>query len=153
MFRSRQSSEDQLQRLGKRNDSFSDPRDIVQVHHGYAGIWERPVARHRDNTLVGHMQGRAAYGPAKDFELWMQCALVSFDQNEIAGTDPSQELSQSGLSFTGHFVDLHPTPCRGHYNLARTGLAMFIRILSRMIDLEFVMSVLERRHSQATIRE
>ena len=136
-----------------RNDNFSDPRDVVQVHYGYARIRERPIARHRDDTLVGRMEWWTPEGFAKNLQFRMRFALVSLDQNKITRTYPLQELSKSSFRLTGGLVNLDPTPSRRHDDLARTGFAMFVGILAGMIDFECVMSVLERRHSQATTSE
>ena len=74
-------------------DNFSDPCDVVQVHHWYAGIWERSVARHRDDTLVGHMEWWTPDGFAKNLQFRMRFALESLDHDKITGGYPFQELS------------------------------------------------------------
>ena len=132
-----------------RNDSFSDPCDVVQIQNWDARIWERSVARHRDNALVGHMEWWTPEGFAKNLQFRMRFALEPLDHDKITWRYPAQQLSQSSLSLTGGLMNLHPAPRRRHDDLARTGLAMFVGILTGMIDFECVMSVLDRRHFQA----
>ena len=136
-----------------RNDNFSDPRDVVQVQHRYAGIRERPVARHRDDTLVRHMEWWTPDGFAKNLQFRMRLPLEALNQDKIARAYLPQQFSQRRFGLIAGLVNLHPPPCRRHDDLARTGFAMFVGILTGMVDFECVMSVLDRRHSQAATSE
>lgn len=153
MLRSRKLRDDQLQGLGKRNDSFSDPPDVVQIQHWYAGIGERSIAHHRDDTLVGHMECWTPDGFAKNLQFRMRLPLEALNQDKITRAYLPQEFSQSCFGLIVDLVNLDPTPRRRHDDLARTSLAMLMGVLARMIDIECVMSVLDRRHSQATSNE
>ena len=136
-----------------RNDSFSDPRNVVQVQHWDAGIWERSVARHRDDTLVGHMEWWTPGCFAKNLQFRMRLPLKALNQDKIARAYPPQKLGQSGFGLIADLVDLHPATRRRHDHFARASLPMFMGVLAWMIDIEGVMSVFERRHSEATANE
>ena len=153
MLRIRKPREDQLQRLGMRNDSFSDPCDVVQIQNWDACIRERSVARHRDNALVGHMEWWTPEGFAKNLQFRMRLPLEALNQHKITRAYLPQQFSQRCFSLIADLVNLYPASCRRHDHLARAGFAVFVRILTGMIDIECMVSMLERRHSQATTRE
>lgn len=131
-----------------RNDSFSDPCDVVQIYHGYPGIRERAIARHRDDTLVGYVERWVSDGVAKNLQFRMKLPFEALNQDQIAWAYTPQEFGQSSFGLIAHLVNLHPAPSRGHDHFARAGLAMFVGVLARVIDIECVMGVLERRHFQ-----
>ena len=83
---------------------------------------------------------------AIDFELGMRLALVAFDQHEIDRAELLEQCGERGLGFAAQLMHERPTLGRADQHLGRAGHAMGVRILARLVDVEAVMGVLERRY-------
>src|SRR5690349_24289518 len=97
------------------------------------------------------MQERFADASAIDFELGMAMTLEPFDDDEIDGSQLQQHVTERRLRFVFELVDDGPAPARYHRDLGGAGAAMQPGILARLVGIEFMMRVLDRRNFEAAL--
>src|SRR5262249_29586556 len=95
--------------------------------------------------VIGVKQ-RLAYRSTVHFELGMRFGLIAFDHHEIDRAELREQRPEHGLSLSAQLVDERPTVRRADQNFARPGHAMGVGILARLVDVEAMMGVLERRY-------
>ena len=138
-------SENSVERLGFLHDNVRDPYDVVQIDHRDLRFGEHSIACDGDNPRVFRVQRRLADFAAEDLQFWKACALVSFDEHQIAGRKPAQQLGQGGFSISRQLVEVNPAPSGRYDHLSSSGLAMLIGVFSGFIDIERMMGVLDGR--------
>ena len=99
------------------------------------------------------MQGGLTDRTAKDFDFRQRLALEALDEDEIAGRHLAQQIGERGLGRVSELVHDDPAARRRHDHLGRARLAVLVRILARLIDVERVVGVLDRRDLESTLRE
>src|SRR5712692_6295695 len=80
-------------------------------------------------------------------------ALVALDQQQVAWRDALDLLLERGLGLAAQLVHDDPAFLGHHHHLAAAGLAVAIRILARLVDVEAVMRVLDHRYPEASFDE
>src|SRR5712691_12713399 len=102
--------------------------------------------------IIG-MQQRLAVVLAPDLELGQRMMLVAFDEQQIAGRNTPDLVFQGRLRLAAQLVHDDPAPVGHDHDLAAAGLAVAVRILARLVDVEAVMRVLDHRNPEAPLDE
>src|SRR5207249_1247211 len=92
-------------------------------------------------------QRLAEYG-TMHFELGMRRALVALDHHQVDRRKLLQERAERRLRLVAQFVHQRPAPLRADEDLGRPGDAMAVGILARLIHIEIMVRVFERRHRE-----
>ena len=109
----------------------------------------RRVADQRDNVRVFGIKRRLAVGAAKDLDLRQRIALEAFDQDKVDGLEQPQEFGQRWLRRSAQFPhQSDPIGGRDQHVFCARG-AMLVRILARLIKVEIVVRVFDRRNAEA----
>ena len=96
--------------------------------------------------VVG-IQRRLAVGDAKNLDLRQRIALEALDQNQVDLLEQPQKLGQRRLRRSAQFPHQRdPIGGRDQHFLC-AGSAMLVRILARLIEVEIVVGVLDRRNA------
>lgn len=140
-------SQDAVQWLRLFADNVRYPRNIVQMNNRHARVGEWHVARNRDDTTVVRMKSRLADLRPEYLQLRMIAPLEPFDNCKIARRQAAQQFGESSLGSAREFVHLNPAPRRRHDDFSSTGFPMLVGILSRQIDVEGMVRVLDGRHT------
>src|SRR5512146_2114893 len=136
-----------------RDDELGDRFDIAQGEERQARAGDRRVRSDGDNACILRREQRLAERGAIDFELWVIAALVALDEHEIDRAHAAQHLVHPRLGCAAQLMHQRPAPIARHHHFTRTGLAVPPGILARLIDVEIVMRVLERRDADAALHE
>src|SRR5215472_14802295 len=80
----------------------------------------------------------------------MRMPLEPLDDHEIDGTQFLKHIIERRLRFALEFVDDGPAAARYYGDLTGAGAAMQPGILARLVGVELMMGVLDRREFQAT---
>ena len=107
------------------------------------------VGRNADNAGIIREEQRLLVGGAVHFDLAVQLALETLDDDEIGRRHFFEQLRQSRLGGAAQFVHQRPAPGRGDQHLGGAGLAMHPGVLARHVDIELVMGVLDHGDAQA----
>src|SRR6266704_1160739 len=99
------------------------------------------------------MQQRLAVFAAPDFELRQRMMLVALDEQQIAGRNALDLVLQRRLRLPAELVHDDPAPVGDDHDLAAAGLAVAVRILARLVDVEAVMRVLDHRYPETAFDE
>ena len=78
----------------------------------------------------------------------MRVALEPFDDHQIDRAELLQNIAKRRLGLVTQFVDHRPAPARDDRDLAGAGLPVQPGILARLVDVEFVVRVLDGRDLQ-----
>src|SRR5450631_434399 len=143
-----------LDGTGERQQQARDRLDVVQVR--MRQLSGAAVPRVRDDggdALIFKIEPRLPVRLAMHLDLNMLVALKTLDENEIGGAHAPQKFGESWLGGAAQFMHQGKAPVGGNEHLARARLAMQIRILARLIDVERMMRVLERRDGKAAFTE
>src|SRR3954470_10241640 len=135
-----------------RGHELCDGGVVVQVEHRKLRP-HRAVARHGDDMRVVRMQQAFAGRGAPYLELRDRSELESFDDDEVAWRQALHLLLEGRLVRAAELVHQHPAPRRSDEDLRGAGVAMAIRILAWLVDVEGVVGVLDERHAQASADE
>src|SRR5690606_4309700 len=97
------------------------------------------------------------FGMAKrriaNLDLWMAFAPVAIGDDDIAGSQPGQDILKRWLGFPAQFVNECPPVRRHDRDFACTRLAVPPAVASRLIDLERVVGVLYGRDHVTSLRK
>ncbi len=137
-----------VERRGVPHQKIGDALDVVEIDHGNAGRRQRLVGGNRDDRRVVGMEQRLADRGPVHFELGMALALVAFDQHQIDRAELLEQRAERGLGLAAQLVDQRPAAGGADQHLGRAGHAVAVRILARLVDIEGVMGVLDRRHRE-----
>src|SRR6266436_5438403 len=95
------------------------------------------------------MQRRLSERRTVNFDLRMGVPLKALDKQEIDRAHPGYELVERRFGHAAQLMHQRPAILRGNHHFPRPGLAVPPRIFSRLIDIEGMMRVLERRYGDA----
>ncbi len=84
-----------------------------------------------------------------NFDLGMGVPLKALDKEEIDRTHPGYQLVERRFGRAAQLMHQCPAILRGDHHFPRPGLAVPPRVFSRLIDIEGMMCVLERRYGDA----
>ena len=76
-------------------------------------------------------------------------ALEAFDDHQIDRAELRQHIGKRRLGLLAQFVHDRPAPARHDRDLAGAGLAVQPGILARLVDIEFMVRVLDGRDFEA----
>ena len=116
------------------------------IRTGTLRLRQRRVGGDSDDAIIIRMKERLADRGAIDFKLGMRVALEPFDDHQIDRTEFLQNIAERRLGFVAQFVDDGPAPARDDRDLAGAGLPMQPGILARLVDVEFVVRMLDGRN-------
>src|SRR5438477_541350 len=107
------------------------------------------ASRHRrkERDLVAGTQRRRRVAPV-DLDLRNRLGLVALDEHEVAGREPLQLVLQRRLRGTTQLVHERPALRGAHEHFGAARMAMAIRVLAGLVDVELVMRVLDERHAK-----
>src|SRR5258706_1691209 len=80
-------------------------------------------------------------------------ALVALDQQQVAWRDALDLLLERGLRLAAQLVHDDPAFLGHHDHVAAARLAVTVRILARLVDIEAVMRVLDHRYLETALDE
>ncbi len=135
------------QRLGLQH--VGDAFNVVEHQHRHCRLRQRRIGRDGDDAIVIGMQQRLAHGGAKNLELGMGVALEPLHHHQIDRAELRQNIRKRRLGLLAQLMDDCPAPARHDRDLAGAGLPVLPRILARLIDVEFMVRVLDGRDLQA----
>ena len=99
-----------------------------------------------DNERVVRVARRLAERGPIDFDLGVGVEFEALDQQQIYRGHPRYQFSERRLLIAAQFVLQGPAAPRGDHDLACAGLAVTPRILTRLIEIERVVRVLDGRN-------
>src|SRR6185503_13774747 len=102
--------------------------------------------------VVG-MNERLAAGGAVDLDLRKGVALEALDQYEIDRRHLADQRRQVPFRLVAQFMQHREATRRRNDHLGRAGRPVHERVLARLVEVEAVMRVLERRDAQAPRRQ
>src|SRR5712672_23453 len=79
--------------------------------------------------------------------------LLALDEQQVARRNAVNLVLQRRLRLTAELVDDDPAPVGQDHDLAAAGLAVAVRILARLVDIEAVMRVLDHRYPETALDE
>src|SRR6266446_7066447 len=133
-----------------RDHEVGDRGDIVKRDERHREAGKLAVARDRDDEGIFEAEQCLAEAGPVHLELWVRMSLEPLDEKEIDRRHMLDELFERRLRRAAMLVHQCPTIGRADHDLARTRLAVCPTILAWLIDVEAMMRVLQRRHSQTT---
>ena len=116
---------------------------------GTFGARQRRVAGDGDDVRIVRLQQRLAVGHAMNFELRKRIALEAFDQHEIDRGKLAEQVGQVPFRVVAQLMQDGEALGRADDHLGRAGGAVHERVLARLVEVEAVMRVLDRRHPAA----
>ncbi len=137
-----------------RDDEGGDCVDIVELEKRQARFGTGASEATATMLSSSGASKRLAERCAIDLELRMVAALEAFDKNEIdrrscaAGSRPSPARARRAIHASAPSAD-RSRPCTS----LRPGLTVAPGILARLINIEIMMGVLERRYAHAAAKE
>src|ERR1700730_251789 len=96
------------------------------------------------------MQRGLSERPTVNFDLGMGVPLEALDKQEIDRAHPGYQLLELKFWRAAQLMHQRAAILPGNHHSPRRGLAVPPRIFSRLIDIEGMMRVLERRYGDAT---
>src|SRR3954451_20872585 len=138
--------------LEMRGHEFCDGGVVIQVEDRKLRP-HRAVARHGDDMRVVRMQQAFPGRGAPYLELRNRSELESFHDDQVARRQALHLLLEGGLVGAAQLVHQHRAPRRSDEDLRAAGVAMAIRVLARLVDVERVVGVLDERHAQPSADE
>ena len=131
------------------SSTVGDRLDVVEIDHRHLRLRQRRVGGDGDDMRVVRLDQRLAVRGAMDFDLGEGIALVALDHHEVdrrhlgdqraAGPTPARRAARAGSPSAA--------PRRRSPRWRRR--AVHEGVLARLVEVEAVMGVLERRHAQA----
>src|ERR1019366_935273 len=138
----------------QREDQAHDGLDVVEMRvRQMVRRTVRRVGGERGDARVLRVEKRLLVRRAENLDFCMRVALKTLDENEIGRTHPAQEIGKAGLVRPAAFGHEREAPGRGDENLVRARLAMEVGILARLIDIERMMRVFQRRDGKAALAQ
>ncbi len=116
---------------------------------GTLGLRQRRIRGDRDDVRIVGMNQRLAVRRAVDFELGEGVALEALDQHQIDRRQLGQQIRQVPLRLVAQLVQHRKALRRADDHLGRAGGAVHERVLARLVEVEAVVRVLERRDALA----
>ena len=107
------------------------------------------IADQRNDAIVLRVDRRLAVGRTMDLDLGQGIALEPLDQNEVDRRKQAQKIGKRRLRRPAQFPHQRQPIGGSDQHLMRAGGAMDVGILARLVEIEAVMGVLDRRDAQA----
>src|SRR5262249_44896727 len=101
-----------------------------------------------DDIRITRMQERLAHARPVHLELRDGRRLETLHQGQITAGQPLERLLEGEFRGAAKLVLHRPTHGRGDQDFLAAGLTVPKRVLARLVEIEFVVRVLDQRHRQ-----
>src|SRR5262245_20090125 len=137
------------QRGGVPDQNVDDALDIIERGHWNPRCGEWRIRGNSDDCRVAGMKQRLTDRGTVYLELGMRLAFVAFDQHEIDRAKLLEQNTQRRLGFSAQLMHERPALGRTNQNFGGADHAVGMGILARLVDVEAVVGVLERRDRES----
>src|SRR5262249_26250478 len=121
-------------------------RDVREWERYQGKARQRLVARNRNHEWVVRVTRRLPERRAVDLDLGMRMEFKALDKQQVNRGHPRHQFVEGRFGVAAQFVLQSPTAPRSDHDLARACVAVAPRILARLIEIEGMMRMLNRRN-------